>query len=102
MTEEEFFSEAGQLTPLGDFSALRKQVGFRIALRSLFVRYRYIVRLWLLRELSIYQILIRRYEEIPKKTPTKLIIGLFVRYSFLKTRLDKIAAKLQQKLIINT
>lgn len=102
MTEKEFFSEAGRLTYVGKFSDLKKQVGFRRAVNSLYVRYRYIVLLWLLRELSIYQILIKRYDEIPKRTPSKLIIGLFVRFSFLRALIDKIAAKLQKKLIINT
>lgn len=102
MTEKEFFSEAGRLTYVGKFSDLKKQVGFHRAVNSLFVRYRYIELLWMLRELSIYQILIKRYEEIPKRTPSKLIIGLFVRFSFLRTLIDKTAAMLQKKLIINT
>lgn len=102
MTEKEFYSQAGLLPYVGSFSDLKSKLGFRRAVNSLFVRYRYTARLFLLRELSIYQILIKRYDEIPRKTPTRLIIGIFVRSSHLKKMLDNSAAKLQKKLIINT
>lgn len=57
---------------------LIRLIGFRKALSSKIVRWRYIVRLWTLREIYIMKVLLENYEKIPSGTPTKVFVA-FVR-----------------------
>lgn len=57
---------------------LTRLIGFRKALSSKIVRWRYIVRLWTLREIYIMKVLLENYEKIPFGTPTKVFVA-FVR-----------------------
>lgn len=71
-----------------------KRISFQARVNSL--RY----RLWLLaiRETSLIITLIPLYDKIPKKTPTRLIVGLFVKSSKMKNLLYKVEKKLRNNI----
>lgn len=75
--EKEFFSSVQDSRLTAEFSVLKKEVGFRIALKSLFVKYLYIVRLWLVRESAIIRILSANYEKVDPWTISRAIAWLY-------------------------
>ena len=70
----------------------------RFLLPSLALKLRY--KLWLvsIREVSILIQLIPHYKEIPEKTPTKLIVGLFVKSSLMKNLLFAVEKRLRKRI----
>lgn len=101
MTEKQFIQETGRFVYVGNFSELRKQVGFRKSLKSLIVRYRYIVRLWILRECKIIMILSENYDQVPKWTVSRFLARIYLRSALVRKLTGKIANLTQQKLISN-
>ena len=74
--ESEFFDESKIVCVVGvPLVRLIKLIGFRRALSSKIVRWRYILRLWILREIYIIKVLLENYEKIPKGTPSYLFVG---------------------------
>lgn len=73
---------------------------FRV-LRSLFARYLYIVRLWLLRETSILAVLTENYKKVPRRSLSKILVGVLY-YSKLAKRLNaSLLVSLKRKLTTN-
>lgn len=69
--------------------------------RSLFARYLYIARLWLLRETSILAVLTANYEKVPKRSLSKILVGVLY-YSKLARRLNaSLLVSLKRKLTTN-
>lgn len=100
MTEQEFFVKTGQLASVKDILALKKEVGFLRLVSSFSEKIRYSVRLWIIRECRIIQILIENYDKIPK-SPSRLIISIFARSAYLRSMIDKIGRKSQNKILLN-
>lgn len=78
---------------------LIKLIGFRKALRSKIVRWRYIERLWMLREIYIIKVLCDNYEKIPKFSWSYLIVGFVKRCKLLKFVLLPLEKRLLNVLI---
>lgn len=75
--------------------------GLLRVLRSKYARYLYIARLWLLREMSIFAVLTENYEKVPKRSLSKILVGVLY-YSKLARRLNAyLLASLKRKLTIN-
>lgn len=70
----------------------------RFLLPSYVVKLRYKFWLMLIRETSIFIQLISHYKEIPDKTPTKLIVGLFVKFKPLKNLLFAVEKRLRKRI----
>lgn len=75
--------------------------GLRNYIKSLFGRYQYTLRLWLLREVSILLVLIDNYDKVPRKSMTKILLAVPARYAFAKKPLISIERKLRNKIIFN-
>lgn len=83
------------------FSELVKFYGLRSVLRAKYARYLYMLRLYLLRELSIIAVLRNHYDEIPARSLSKIVIAV-PRYSKrANTILQKRIARLKRKIIAN-
>lgn len=89
VSEKEFFSKVQTDGFTAEFSNLVRLVGFRRALRSLIERYRYIVRLWIVRESAIIRILSHHYEKIPRWSMSRLIVFVYSRSVILRRFLWK-------------
>jgi len=74
------------------------KVKFRFLLPSVLLRLKYQLWLVLLRETSIFIELMTHYDKIPKDSPTKKIIGLFVKYSWMKKMIFKVEKGLRKKI----
>lgn len=57
-------------------------------------------QLWLasLREISIIQVLMTNYDKIPSRTPSKIIVGLFVKFSWMNKMLCKVEKSLRRRI----
>lgn len=84
VSEKEFFSKIQQDGITAEFSNLVRLVGFRRALRSLIEKYRYIVRLWFVRESAIIRILSKSYEKIPRWTMSRLIVFVYNKSAIVR------------------
>lgn len=96
--------QALQTGPTVVSASLRELIsayGLLSVLRSLYARCLYIVRLWLLRELSILAVLTENYEKVPKRSLSKILVGVLY-YSKLARRLNaSLLASLKRKLTTN-
>lgn len=95
MTEKEFFTVTGSIAYCKNFRDLRIMYGLKRALLARLVRYQYIARLWLLRESAIISCLIENYEKIPRRTPSRFLIGIFARFAFLRKLNERLATSIQ-------
>ena len=93
--------QVGLSVPVTDFKALKKVVGFRNAFRSLLVRWRYILRLYVLREIAIIRTLSKNFDKIPKKSFSYLIILVYDHCAILRNLLSWKERKIKSKIIIN-
>ena len=103
MNEKEFIQsvETGLTVSSLNFFQLARKTSLKIALRSNFVRYRYIVRLWMLRECAILNVLLNNYDMIPRRTPSKIFVGLLLVTRATRMLPLKIEKKLREKIITN-
>lgn len=103
MNEKDFVKsvETGLIVSSLNIFQLARKTSLKIALRSYYVRYLYIVRLWMLRECAILRTLQDNFEKIPPRTPSKILIRLLNGMSVMKMLPSKLEKRLQEKLIIN-
>lgn len=94
-------SELAQMT-LTDEQVLQKiekeQNKLRFVLPSYVAKLKYQLWLVLLRETSILITLINNYDKIPVNTPSKRIIGLCVKLSFLKKWIFAVEKRLRKRI----
>lgn len=84
VSEKEFFSSTEKLRYSAEFSNLVRLVGYRRALKSLIVRYRYIVRLWLVRESAIIRILSQNVEKTPRWSISRLCARVYNKFAIVR------------------
>lgn len=93
--------QAGPSVVSASMRELISAYGLLRVFRSLFARYLYIVRLWLLRETSILAVLTQNYEKVPKRSLSKILVGVLY-YSKAARRLNaSLLASLKRKLTTN-
>ena len=97
VTEKEFFSKIQTDDLTAEFSNLVSRVGFRSALKSVLIRWKYIVKLWCVRESAIIRILSQNVEKTPRWSISRLIARAYNKFVFLRRWLWKI----EQQLNIN-
>ena len=76
--------------------ALKKGLLFYLLFRL--ARIRYVVWLWLIREIAIIKHLTVNFEKIPKGTPSRVIVYPFFKFARMKEFLLKIDIRLQRRL----
>lgn len=98
--ESEFFDVSKNVSVVGvPLVRLIKLFGFRRALSSKIVRWRYMKRLWMLREIYIMKVLLENYEKVPKGTPSYLFVSFVKRSRVLKNLISGLERHLLKKLI---
>lgn len=80
---------------------LVRRVGLKTALKSRYTRFRYLQRLWLLRETRILQILCDNYDAVPRGTPSKVCAFLLKHSAVLRSFNSKVERNLKQRLIVS-
>lgn len=89
-------------TPLTDEQILNKiqmeQNKLRFLVPSFIAKLRYKFWLVLIREISILIQLMKHYEKIPERTPSKIIVGLFVKSSKMKNLLFAVEKRLRKRI----
>lgn len=93
--------ELGLSVPVTDFKVLKKVVGLRKALKSLFVRWRYIHLLCVLRDIAVIRTLSENFEKIPRRTMSRLIVNIYNHFAILRNLLSWKERKIKSILIIN-
>lgn len=81
-----------------DLEKMALEKGLLFYLRFRLERIRYVVWLWLIREVAILKHLIVNFEKVPKGTPSRVIVSPFYRSARMKKLLLKIDSKLQSRL----
>lgn len=83
------------------FRALVEKVGMFRAIKCIFVRYRYILNLWIVREIYLWRALAQRYEDIPLHTKEHRFLTFANKHQFIKTLALKIEKLCLRRLICN-
>ena len=96
VSEKEFFSQIQKDGFTAEFSNLVRLAGFGRALKSLIVRYRYIVRLWLVRESAIIRILSQNVEKTPRWSISRLVARVYNKFAIVRRWLWKIEQQLNK------
>lgn len=78
---------------------LVSKVGMSRAIKSYFVRYRYILNLWIVREIYLWRALNLRFKDIPPYTKEYRFLTFVNKHSFCKTLVLKIEKKCLKRLI---
>lgn len=85
-------------------SSLRELIsayGFLPVFRSLYARFLYTLRLWLLREISIIVVLTQNFEKVPPRSLSKILIAVPYYFKPVRTLNAKLLASLKSRLITN-
>lgn len=93
--------EHGVIVCSKTFTDVSKEVGVFRALKSFYVRYLYILRLWVLREGKILRILCEHYNEVPKWTLSKVFAWLLRTFPVLNRVLENQERALKRRLILS-
>lgn len=103
MNEKSFLQlvETGLPVSSLSFFQLARKTSLKIALRSFFVRYQYIARLWLIRECAILNVLINNFEKIPSRTPSKIFVRLLLVTRATRTLPSRLEKRLRDRIILN-
>lgn len=96
VTEKEFFSKVQMDGLTAEFSNLVSRVGFRLALKSVMIKWIYIVRLWFVRESAIIRILSENVEKTPRWSISRLIARAYNNSVILRRWLWKIEQQLNK------
>lgn len=75
-----------------------QQSKLRFLVPSYVAKLRYKFWLVLIREISILVQLLKHYDKIPEKTPTKIFVGLFVKFSTLRNLLFAVEKRLRKRI----
>lgn len=96
----EFLGSGPVIVGLG-FRALVAKVGMFRAIKSLFVRYRYMLNLWIVREIYLWRALNQRFSDIPPSTKEHRLLSFVNKHSFCKTLVLKLEKKCLNRLTCN-
>ena len=83
------------------FKSMVAKFGIFRALKSYFVRYRYIACLWLVREIYLWKALNQRYNDIPESSKEKVILTFGRKHPIVKKLVAKAESVLSKRLICN-
>lgn len=93
--------ERGVIVCSKTFTDVSKEVGVFRALKSFYVRYLYTLRLWVIREERILQILCENYKEVPSWTTSKVVAWLLCTFPVMRRICARLARASKRRLITN-
>lgn len=83
------------------FKDLAAKVGMFRALKSVFVRYRYTIRLYIVREIYLWRALNQKLSDIPLHTKESRVLRFVNKHSFVKIWVSKIEKSCLKRITAN-